>query len=92
MDKTSAELILANEKLLAQYKAKEKLTNKLISANKELAFQNSEREKRAAELAFQNNEKEKRASELLIANQEHLPFRIMRRRSVLLNYLLRIRN
>ncbi|WP_309641132.1 ATP-binding protein [Flavobacterium sp.] len=46
-------------------------------ANKELAFQNNEKDKRAAELliankelAFQNNEKEKRAAELLIANKE----------------------
>jgi len=43
----------------------------------ELAFQNEEKEKRAAELliankelAFQNEEKEKRAAELLIANNE----------------------
>jgi len=46
-------------------------------ANKKLAFQNSEKEKRAAELviankelAFQNNEKEQRAEELVLANQE----------------------
>ena len=46
-------------------------------ANKELAFQNDEKEKRAAELviankelAFQNDEKEKRANELIIANKE----------------------
>ena len=46
-------------------------------ANKELAFQNDEKEKRAAELdvankelAFQNDEKEKRAAELGIANKE----------------------
>jgi len=46
-------------------------------ANKELAFQNDEKEKRAAELfiankelIFQNNEKEKRAAELVIANKE----------------------
>ncbi len=46
-------------------------------ANKELAFQNDEKEKRAAELviantelAFQNKEKEKRAAELGIANNE----------------------
>ncbi len=44
---------------------------------KELAFQNEEKEKRAAELciankelAFQNEEKEKRAAELIIANKE----------------------
>ncbi|MBC7382561.1 MAG: PAS domain S-box protein, partial [Bacteroidia bacterium] len=46
-------------------------------ANKELAFQNEEKEKRAdelgianKELAFQNEEKEKRADELGIANKE----------------------
>ncbi|MDD3723631.1 MAG: ATP-binding protein, partial [Lutibacter sp.] len=49
----------------------------LLIANKELAFQNGEKEKRAAELliankelAFQNNMKEKRAAELIIANEE----------------------
>ncbi len=49
----------------------------LIAANKELAFQNTEKEKRAAELAiankelaYQNKEKEKRAAELVIANKE----------------------
>jgi len=49
----------------------------LREANKELAFQNDEKEKRAAELIiankellFQNNEKEKRADELGIANKE----------------------
>jgi PAS domain S-box-containing protein len=46
-------------------------------ANKELIFQNEEKEKRAAELViankellFQNEEKEKRAAELIIANKE----------------------
>lgn len=50
---------------------------KLILANKELAFQNEEKEKRAAELAiankelaFQNQEKEDRAAELVAANTE----------------------
>jgi signal transduction histidine kinase len=49
----------------------------LIIANKELVFQNEEKEKRAAELilankelAFQNEEKEKRAAELIISNKE----------------------
>jgi PAS domain S-box-containing protein len=49
----------------------------LLAANKELLFQNEEKEKRAAELVianeeliFQNGEKEKRANELLIANVE----------------------
>jgi len=48
-----------------------------IQINKELDFQNEEKEKRAAELiiankelAFQNREKEKRADELFIANKE----------------------
>lgn len=46
-------------------------------ANIELAFQNVEKEKRAAELivankelAYQNDEKEKRAAELIVANEE----------------------
>jgi PAS domain S-box-containing protein len=49
----------------------------LIIANKELIFQNEEKEKRAAELiiankelVFQNEEKEKLAAELIIANKE----------------------
>ncbi len=49
----------------------------LALANKELAFQNEEKEKRAAELLLanielqhQNEEKEKRAAELVIANIE----------------------
>ncbi|HXI00690.1 MAG TPA: PAS domain S-box protein [Sphingobacteriaceae bacterium] len=52
-------------------------TDQLGSANKELAFQNQEKERRAAELviankelAFQNEEKENRAAELVIANKE----------------------
>ncbi len=51
--------------------------DKLIIANKELAFQNDEKKKRAAELvianieiAFQKKEKGKRAAELIIANKE----------------------
>ncbi|MEI9946256.1 MAG: CHASE3 domain-containing protein [Chitinophagaceae bacterium] len=52
------------------------VTGNLV-ATKELAFQNEEKEKRAAELmvankelTFQNEEKEKRAAELVIANKE----------------------
>jgi len=52
-------------------------SDELIIANKELAFQNREKEKRAdelimanKELAFQNEEKGKRADELIIANKE----------------------
>src|SRR5450759_1389472 len=50
---------------------------KLIIANRELVFQNKEKEKRAdelikanRELVYQNEEKEKRAAELIIANKE----------------------
>jgi PAS domain S-box-containing protein len=57
--------------------AEQKWAIELRIANKELAFQNDEKEKRAAELivankelAFQNDEKEKRAAELIIANKE----------------------
>ncbi len=56
-----------------------KKADELIIANKELAFQNQEKEKRAdelvianKELAFQDKEKEKRADELIIANKELL--------------------
>ncbi|PKP31170.1 MAG: hybrid sensor histidine kinase/response regulator [Bacteroidetes bacterium HGW-Bacteroidetes-16] len=55
----------------------QKWAMELRKANKELAFQNDEKEKRAAELsianeelAFQNVVKEKRAAELIIANEE----------------------
>jgi PAS domain S-box-containing protein len=57
--------------------AEQKWATELRIANKELAFQNDEKEKRAAELviankelAFQNEVKEKRAAELIIANEE----------------------
>ena len=57
--------------------AEQKWATELQIANKELVFQNEEKEKRAAELviankelAFQNEEKEKRAAELVIANKE----------------------
>ncbi len=57
--------------------AKRKKSDELIIANKELVFQNEEKEKRAEELviankelAFQDVEKEKRAEELMIANKE----------------------
>jgi PAS domain S-box-containing protein len=54
-----------------------KAEQELIIANKDLTFQNEEKEKRAneliianKELVFQNDEKEKRAEELIIANKE----------------------
>jgi len=54
-----------------------KMSAELIIVNKELAFQNVEKEKREAELVianteliYQNEEKEKRAAELIIANKE----------------------
>ena len=55
----------------------QKWAKELQIANKELAFQNDEKEKRAKELIlankeliFQNKEKEKRAAELIVANKE----------------------
>ena len=63
--------------LVARDITDQKWAAELSKANKELAFQNNEKEKRAAELsiankelAFQNDEKEKRAQELIIANKE----------------------
>ncbi|MFV5687893.1 PAS domain S-box protein [Flavobacterium sp. ZT3R25] len=63
--------------IVARNIAGQKWALDLQIANKELAFQNREKEKRAAELIianhellFQNNEKEKRAAELAIANKE----------------------
>jgi len=68
---------LLHSALKEQSKGKLLLGEELMSANKELAFQNKEKEERAfeltvanKELAFQNEEKEKRAAELTIANKE----------------------
>ena len=56
---------------------RKKAEQELIIANKELVFQNEEKEKRAnellianKELVFQNEEKEKRATELTIAKEQ----------------------
>ena len=58
-------------------KAVAERTKELALANKELVYQNKEKEKRSAELviankelAFQSEEKEKRSAELVIANKE----------------------
>ncbi|WP_395050257.1 PAS domain S-box protein [Flavobacterium sp.] len=63
--------------IVARDIAEQKWALDLRIANKELAFQNEEKEKRANELsiandelAFQNKEKEKRANELSVANEE----------------------
>ncbi|RTY95136.1 ATP-binding protein [Flavobacterium sp. GT3R68] len=63
--------------IVARDIAEQKWAVDLRNANKELAFQNEEKENRAAELiiankelAFQNDEKESRAAELVIANKE----------------------
>ncbi|MDO7844920.1 PAS domain S-box protein [Hymenobacter sp. M29] len=63
--------------LVAREVAEKNWADELSLANKELAFQHNEKEKRAdelsianEELAFQNDEKEKRAAELVIANKE----------------------
>jgi signal transduction histidine kinase len=67
------ELVVAHECVQVFTTGKEDLT----IANKELAFQNEEKGKRAAELiiankelAYQNEEKGKRAAELIVANEE----------------------
>ena len=69
--------IIGVSKIVRDITLRKKYERELILANKELAFQNKEKEKRAAELiiankelAFQNEEKEKRAAELIIANKE----------------------
>ena len=49
---------------------RKKAEQELIIANKELVFQNDEKQKRVAELIIANEEKEKRAAELIIANTE----------------------
>jgi PAS domain S-box-containing protein len=63
--------------MVAREVAEKNWATELGIANKELAFQHNEKEKRAdeliianEELAFQNDEKEKRAQELSIANVE----------------------
>jgi len=63
--------------IIARDVSDQKWAKEIQIANKELALQNKEKEKRAAELviankelAYQNNEKEKRAAELKIANRE----------------------
>jgi PAS domain S-box-containing protein len=63
--------------IVARDIAEQKWALDLREANKKLAFQNDEKEKRAQELAianeeleYQNQEKESRADELLIANKE----------------------
>lgn len=63
--------------IVARDIAEQKWALGLRNANKELAFQNEEKEKRAnelsianKELAYQNDEKENRAAELIIANEE----------------------
>lgn len=75
----SNELITTRKELSFQnkQKGKEKCAAELIIANKELLFQNKEKEKCAAdlmiankELRFENKEKEKRAVELTLANKE----------------------
>jgi PAS domain S-box-containing protein len=80
-DKTKEELVSKLHLILKENNTLKTLIAQeeaeFIIANKELAVQNDEMEKRAAELviankelAFQNDEKEKRAAELIIANKE----------------------
>src|SRR5665213_2573356 len=77
LKKKTAELVIANNRLVFQNSEKETRALELVIANNELIFQNGEKESRAAELyiantelAFQNGEKENRAAQLLIANIE----------------------
>jgi PAS domain S-box-containing protein len=77
LKRQTAELVIANNKLIFQNGEKENRAAELHIANIELAFQNDKKESRAAELlianielAFQNDEKENRAAELHIANLE----------------------
>ena len=63
--------------IVAREVAEKNWATELGIANKELAFQHNEKEKRAdelsianEELAYQNDEKEKRAQELSVANEE----------------------
>ena len=53
---TSADLVIANKKLLFQNSEKEARAAELVIANKELLFQNSEKEARAAELLITHEE------------------------------------
>lgn len=69
--------IIGVSKIASDITARKKSEASLLRLNKELIFQNEEKEKRAAELliankelVFQNEEKEKRAAELIIANNE----------------------
>ena len=69
--------LIGVSKIIRDITTQKKLEAALDIANKELADQNEEREKRAAELiiankelAFQHEEKEKRTAELIIANKE----------------------
>ena len=73
----SATGVVVGAVVVARDISEQRWASELRIANKELAFQNEEKEKRAAELitankelVFQNREKEKRADELVIANKE----------------------
>jgi PAS domain S-box-containing protein len=70
-------IIIGISKIARDITTQKNAQTNLSDVNKELAFQNEEKEKRASELsiankelAFQNEEKEKRASELILANKE----------------------
>jgi PAS domain S-box-containing protein len=76
-EKRTAELVIANKKLLFQNEEKKKRAEELSVANTELEYQSEEKEKRAeeliianVELSFQKGEKGKRAGELITAKIE----------------------
>jgi len=75
--KNRAGKIIGVSKIARDITSRKKSEAELNHTNKELAFQNKEKEKRAGELTiannelvFQDEEKEKRAAELIIANKE----------------------
>jgi PAS domain S-box-containing protein len=75
--KDKAGAIIGISKIARDITSRKKYEADFVHINKELLFQNAEKEQRAAELviankelAFQNAEKEKRAAELAIANKE----------------------
>jgi PAS domain S-box-containing protein len=68
--KEERQIIEATAERLGHIIDRKRAEQKLIIANQELAFQNEEKAKRAAELVIANEEKAKRAAELVIANEE----------------------
>ncbi|MFZ1730336.1 MAG: ATP-binding protein [Bacteroidota bacterium] len=63
--------ILESQEVVSQILTEHQdMTDEIIEAKKELAFENIEKEKRASELIVAKKEKKQRAKELIIANKE----------------------